>query len=112
MSETESSAAIAPFYRHHLFFCCNQRDDGRESCNDHGAQELRDYCKEQVKRKGLNGVGRARVNQAGCLDRCKLGPVLVVYPEGVWYRYGNRADLDEIIDSHLGAGRVVERLRI
>jgi (2Fe-2S) ferredoxin len=101
-----------PFFRHHLFFCCNQRDDGRESCNDRGAQELRDYCKEQVKKKGLNGVGRARVNQAGCLDRCKLGPVLVVYPEGVWYRYDTRADIDAIIDEHLAHGRPVERLRI
>lgn len=102
----------APFFRHHLFFCCNQRDDGRESCNDRGAIALRDYCKEQVKKKGLNGVGRARVNQAGCLDRCKLGPVMVVYPEGVWYHVETREDVDEIIDRHLAQGQVVERLRI
>jgi len=100
------------YYRHHVFFCCNQREDGRASCNDHGAQELRDYCKGQVKKLGLTGVGRARVNQAGCLDRCELGPVLVVYPEGVWYRYENRADVDEIIAEHLQQGRVVERLKI
>lgn len=102
-----------PFYRHHLFFCCNQRDDGREACNNDGtAQRLRDYCKEQVKAKGLNGVGRARVNLAGCLDRCKLGPVLVVYPEGTWYRCSSEADVDAIVDEHLAQGRVVERLRI
>jgi (2Fe-2S) ferredoxin len=102
----------APFYKHHVFFCCNQRDDGRESCNDHGAQRLRDYAKDRCKQLGLSGVGKARINNAGCLDRCKLGPVLVVYPEGVWYRYGSEADLDEIIAEHLQQGRTVERLRI
>jgi (2Fe-2S) ferredoxin len=110
--ERKTDPGQAPFFRQHVFFCCNTRTDGREFCNERGAQELREYCKEQVKKKGLNGVGRARVNQAGCLDRCKQGPVLVIYPEGVWYRYDTRADIDEIIDEHLANGRVVERLRI
>jgi len=49
---------------------------------------------------------------AGCLDRCEEGPTVVVYPEGVWYRYADQRDIDEIVDSHLVNGRVVERLRI
>jgi len=52
------------------------------------------------------------VNQAGCLDRCEEGPVLVVYPEATWYTYVDQADIDEIIEEHLVHGRVVERLRI
>ncbi|MDP3293433.1 MAG: NAD(P)H-dependent oxidoreductase subunit E [Nevskia sp.] len=107
-----NSAAPASYYRHHVFFCCNQRTDGRASCEDHGASELRDYCKNQVKKAALTGVGRARINQAGCLDRCERGPVMVVYPEGVWYRYQNKADIDEIVSEHLAQGRVVDRLRI
>ena len=101
-----------PFFKHHVFFCCNQRSDGRESCGDHKADDLRDYCKKQVKKLGLAGTGKVRVNQAGCLDRCELGPVAVVYPEGVWYRYKNKADVDEIIESHLGRGEPVTRLRV
>ncbi len=100
------------FYRHHVFFCCNQRTDGRASCNDHGAQEVRDYAKKRVKELGLAGPGKARINQAGCMDRCEEGPVLVVYPEGVWYTYVDRADVDEIIEEHVRNGRIVERLRI
>ncbi len=100
------------FYRHHVFFCCNQRTDGRPSCNDHGAQEVRDYAKKRVKELGLAGPGKARINQAGCMDRCEEGPVLVVYPEGVWYTYVDRADVDEIIEEHVRNGRIVERLRI
>jgi (2Fe-2S) ferredoxin len=53
-----------------------------------------------------------RINQAGCLDRCAGGPVLVVYPEAVWYTYVDKHDIDEIISSHLQQGQVVERLRI
>jgi (2Fe-2S) ferredoxin len=99
-------------YQHHVFFCCNQRDDGRACCNNHGAQQVRDYAKARVKELGLAGKGKARINQAGCMDRCEEGPVIVVYPEGVWYTYVDRHDVDEIIEEHLVNGRVVERLRI
>ena len=77
-----------------------------------GASELRDYAKAQVKALGLAGKGRVRVNMAGCLDRCEEGPVIVVYPEDVWYTYVDRADIDEIIEEHVRNGRVVERLRL
>jgi (2Fe-2S) ferredoxin len=59
---------------------------------------------------GLAGSGDVRVNKAGCLDRCSAGPVAVVYPEGVWYTYVDKADIDEIVESHLKNGQVVERL--
>jgi (2Fe-2S) ferredoxin len=101
------------YYERHVFFCCNQRDDpNRPCCNNHGATEIRDYAKARVKALGLSGPGKVRVNMAGCLDRCEEGPVIVVYPEEVWYTYVDRADVDEIIDEHLQNGRVVERLRI
>lgn len=106
------AAEAAPYFQQHVFFCCNQRDDGRASCEDHGATALRDYCKARVKKLGLTGAGKARINMAGCLDRCEQGPVLVVYPEGVWYRYQNQSDIDEIIDQHLLGGMPVTRLRI
>ncbi|EGV51218.1 Ferredoxin [endosymbiont of Riftia pachyptila (vent Ph05)] len=53
-----------------------------------------------------------RVNIAGCLDRCEHGPVLVIYPEAVWYTYVDRDDLDEILQRHLIDGERVERLLI
>jgi len=100
------------FYKHHVFFCCNQRDDGRPSCNDHGTQAVRDYAKAKIKKLGLSGRGKVRVNQAGCLDRCEEGPVLVVYPEETWYTFVDESDVDEIIQKHLIEGEVVERLKL
>jgi len=100
------------YYAHHVFFCCNQRDDGRPCCNNHGAHAMRDYAKARIKALDLAGRGKVRVNLAGCMDRCEEGPIIVVYPEGIWYTYVDKSDIDEIIEEHLLHGRVVERLRI
>jgi (2Fe-2S) ferredoxin len=73
---------------------------------------MRDYAKARIKELGLAGRGRVRVNNAGCLDRCEEGPVVVIYPEGTWYTYVDREDIDEIIEQHLVHGRTVDRLKI
>jgi (2Fe-2S) ferredoxin len=100
------------YFKHHVFFCLNQREAPESCCANHQAQDAWKHCKTQVKALGLNGAGGVRINQAGCLDRCAGGPVLVVYPEAVWYTYVDKHDIDEIISSHLQQGQVVERLRI
>lgn len=102
----------SPYYRYHVFFCTNKRDDGSACCANHDAQSLRDYAKARIKSLGLSGLGQVRVNTAGCMDRCEEGPVIAVYPEGIWYTYVDKADIDEIIHEHLQNGRIVERLRI
>jgi len=103
---------MSQYFKQHVFFCCNQRAAPDTSCNNHDASALQTYAKEQLRALGLDGAGRIRINKAGCLGRCDDGPVLVVYPEGIWYTYVDRDDIDEIIREHLQNGRVVERLRI
>ena len=100
------------YYRHHVFFCTNQREDGKKCCGQFPAVELRDYMKQRVKALKLNGKDAVRVNNAGCMDRCSLAPVLVIYPDAVWYRYENQADINEIIHEHLQNSTIVTRLRI
>lgn len=100
------------YYRHHVFFCINQRRDGSPCCQNHDADRLRAYAKRRVRELGLAGRGGVRVNKAGCMDRCSEGPALVVYPEGVWYTYADEADVEEIVVEHLLHGRPVQRLRI
>jgi (2Fe-2S) ferredoxin len=101
-----------PYFQHHVFFCTNERDDGRACCADRNAKHLQEYAKKRLKTLDMNGPGKIRINKAGCLDRCEEGPVLVVYPEGIWYTYIDEEDIDEIVDSHLIAGKPVERLKI
>jgi (2Fe-2S) ferredoxin len=107
---SSSITAPAGYYGRHIFFCLNERKNGEDSCSKHDAQAGFDHCKSRVKQAGLAGPGRVRVNKAGCLDRCAGGPVAVVYPEAVWYTFVDKSDIDEIVDSHLARGQVVERL--
>jgi (2Fe-2S) ferredoxin len=102
------------YYDKHVFFCTNDRGEGadRPSCARCGSVELRDYAKKRIKQLNLAGEGKIRINSAGCLDRCEEGPSCVVYPEGVWYTFIDELDVDEIIESHLIGGKIVERLKI
>jgi len=65
--------------------------------------------KARAKELGLTDV---RINASACLDRCELGPMMVVYPEGVWYHYETRADVDEILEHHVIGGQPVQRLML
>lgn len=102
--------SVTSYYERHVFFCLNERKNGQESCAQHQAQAGFDRCKALVKAAGLAGPGQVRVNKAGCLDRCAGGPVAVVYPEAVWYTYVDLSDIDEIVESHLKNGQLVDRL--
>jgi (2Fe-2S) ferredoxin len=104
-------ATPVSYYQRHIFFCTNQRAPGEASCADHRAGDAAAHCKQAVKAAGLSGPGKVRVNKAGCLDRCAAGPVCVVYPDAVWYSYVDEHDIEEIVESHLKNGVVVERLR-
>ena len=73
---------------------------------------MRAYMKTRVKELGPKVQGNVRVNTAGCLNRCDLGPVIVIYPEATWYTYIDKADIDEIIESHLVKGERVKRLMV
>ena len=99
------------YYRAHVFVCTNERPAGypRGSCTAKGAVGLRDYMKARAKELGLSDV---RINSAGCLDRCELGPTVVIYPEGVWYTCRDAADVDAILTVHLQGGGRVERLML
>lgn len=77
-----------------------------------GAEDAFNHMKSRIKKLGLNGAGKVRINRAGCLDRCSEGPLLVVYPQAIWYTFVDNDDIDEIIESHLMNGKVVDRLTI
>ena len=84
------------------------------------AQDILKYAKEkwsqltsQLATLPASASGKTvRISSAGCLGRCGEGPVIVVYPEGVWYRYQTIADIDEVLDEHVIKGHIVDRLKI
>jgi (2Fe-2S) ferredoxin len=101
-----------PKFKHHLFICTNERDESasRPSCGPRGGKKLKAAFKDVVKEAGLKH--HVRANESGCLDQCEHGPVVVVYPEAVWYGFVHVKDVAEIVSEHLVHGRPVARLRL
>jgi (2Fe-2S) ferredoxin len=101
-----------PEFTHHVFICGNQRAEHhpRGSCDPSGAGALRDAFKSELKRAGLGPLVRA--NAAGCLDQCEHGPVVVIYPQAIWYGRVRPEDAARIVDRTLIRGEVLEDLLI
>ena len=100
------------FYDAHVFCCTNERPEGhpRGCCKRKGSEKLRDYMKARA--QGARHRRMSGSTAAGCLDRCELGPTMVIYPEGVWYNVTTREEIDEILQTHLVEGGRVERLML
>ena len=101
---------MSSFYKKHIFFCTNRRkDENKRSCGSEEVDSLRVYMKEKIKSSGIKGV---RVNTSGCLNRCKKGPLMVVYPEGLWLKVTNKKDIDLIIENYIKKNKITKKLLI
>jgi (2Fe-2S) ferredoxin len=107
--QSEEYREVAKF-QHHVFICTNERDESakRPSCARQGSEKLKGAFKDAVKEAGLKG--KVRANELSCLDQCEHGPVVVVYPDAVWYGFVHVRDVEEIVNEHLVHGRPVKRL--
>lgn len=99
------------FYKRHILFCTNNKGSNG-GCGHLGGSDAIDIIKKQLKDHDMWGEGKVRANKVGCQGRCSEGPVCVVYPEGTWYTFVDKADLKEITKKHLINGKVVSRLKI
>ena len=101
-----------PLFEHHIFICTNERDEtaARPSCLPQGSKKLKSTFKDAIKDAGLKL--QVRANESGCLDQCEHGPVVVIYPEAVWYGNVHPRDVEQIVQEHLVEGRPVKRLRL
>jgi (2Fe-2S) ferredoxin len=97
-------------YKKHVFACATQRPPmhPRGSCGNNGAGPLWEHMGKKIEALGLNvDVG---FTLAGCLGFCSAGPLMVIYPEGVWYRPQSTDDIDTIIAQHLQQDVLAEDL--
>lgn len=88
------------YYNKHALICINQKPGGKVCCANSGGEEFFRYLKSKVAKHDLHGPGKIRVSQSGCLGRCDLGPCIVVYPEGVWFKYASFEDIDQIVNQY------------
>lgn len=103
---------LPQLFRHHVFMCQTQRPPGHPhgSCGTAGAAKFFDLMKTKLDAAGLNGeIG---LTATGCLGFCQAQPLMVVYPDGVWYRLQTAEDIGEIVETHFMTGEVVEHLAV
>lgn len=99
-------------YERHAFFCTNLRESGKTCCQSHHASDMVALAKDKLIAADRHGPGKTRISTSGCLGRCAKGPIVVVYPEGTWYSYSTKSDVELIVDKHLIQGEIVEELAL
>ena len=98
---------MEPFHQH-VFVCTQGKPEGAASCPNHGSLRVLQALERELDSQGLDH--QVQVTACGCLGLCESGPVVIIYPEGIWYRRVKEEDVAEIVGSHLRAGNVVSRL--
>jgi (2Fe-2S) ferredoxin len=97
-------------YDKHIFICTNQKAPGKACCGEEHGLALVAKFREVIEERGLKG--KVRAQRSGCLDACKHGPSLVIYPEGTYYGKVGMNDVERIIDNHVIGGNLIEALEI
>jgi (2Fe-2S) ferredoxin/predicted O-methyltransferase YrrM len=95
-------------FRHHIFACTQEKPEGVTSCPCNGSWQVLQALERELAAQGLDN--EVQLTTCGCLGLCDEGPILITYPEGVWYQKVKPEDVPEIVTSHLRSGKVVERL--
>ncbi|MGB9235351.1 MAG: methyltransferase [Terriglobales bacterium] len=95
-------------FRYHIFVCTQEKPEGVTCCPGSGSMSVLGALHRELGSQGLSGD--VQVSSCGCLGLCDEGPVMITYPEGVWYRKVKPEDVPEIVSSHLRSGKVVSRL--
>lgn len=98
------------YYQDHIFLCTHLRENNNACCAKQGSKPLVDYLKSKIKQMSKNQQQKIRVSHSGCLGRCRLGPVMVIYPKSTWYHFTTQQDIDEIVEQHFIKQQQVNRL--
>ncbi len=97
-------------YEKHIFICTNQKAEGKVCCGEARGMELVEKFREVLKEKGLKT--KVRAQRSGCLDACKFGPSLLIYPEGTYYKNVTPADVERIVEEHVINNKIVSDLEL
>jgi len=80
-------------YKRIIFVCINQRAEGEDCCSSAG-QKIREDLKAYAKERNLKGI--VRVSASQCMDKCEIGPNIMIFPENIWYHNATSEDVAEI----------------
>ena len=95
-------------FQYHILVCTQEKPEGVKSCSAACAGDVLAALHRELEMQGVGG--EIQVTTCGCLGLCDEGPMVIVYPDGVWYRGVKASDAPEIVASHLRCGKPVARL--
>ncbi len=95
-------------FRQHIFVCTQGKAEGVTCCPGNGSLRVLQALEQELTAQGLDD--EVQVTTCGCLGLCDDGPVLITYPEGVWYHKVREEDVPEVVNSHLRLGKIVSRI--
>ncbi len=95
-------------FRFHLFVCTQQKPEGVTSCPSSGSFAVLEKLDREIQARGL--INEVQLTTTGCLGLCDEGPIMIAYPDGIWYRHVQPADVPDIVDAHLQSRKPVDRL--
>jgi len=103
---------VVSWEEHHIFICTSSRPNGQQKgfCHSKEGVEVMMRFMEEIEERELGG--EIFINNTGCFGICEKGPIVVVYPDNVWYGSVTPDDVAEILDEHIEGGNIVERLLI
>lgn len=98
--------------KYHIFVCTSSRATGQQKgyCHTKGGVDLVMKFMEEIEERELGG--EVFVNNTGCFGICEQGPIVLIYPDNVWYKAVTLADVETIMDEHIEGGRPVAALEI
>jgi len=98
--------------KRHIFVCTSSRTNGEPKgfCHAKAGVEIVQNFLEEIRDRDLGG--EVFVSNTGCFSLCEKGPIVVVYPDNVWYGSVTPDDVEEIMDEHIEGGNVLKRLEL
>lgn len=98
--------------KYHLLVCTSSRPNGQQKgfCHSKQSGNILEAFMEEIQDRDLGG--EVFVSNTGCLGLCEKGPIVIVYPDNVWYGAVSSVDVEEIMDKHIEGGKPVGRLEI
>lgn len=96
----------------HIFVCTSSRPNGQQKgfCHTRSSVEIVTTFMEEIEERGLGG--EVMVSNTGCFALCEKGPIVVVYPDNIWYGGVTPDDVEKIMDEHIEGGKLVESLAL
>lgn len=98
--------------KYHILICTSSRINGQQKgyCHTKASVDIINNFMEEIEDRGLGS--EVAVSNMGCLALCEKGPVVVIYPDNIWYGGVTPADVEEIMNEHIEGGTVLKRLEL